>query len=99
MTPVYTCLLDASKAFDRVNQWTWFTKLIQTDPLLLLVRVHHDYYTRVRRPLHVTVGKTASDVKTFRFCSIKIWSYIEAKIIIDISFHLSNIQKKSFDVH
>ena len=27
-TPVYTCLLDASKAFDRVNHWTFFGKVI-----------------------------------------------------------------------
>ena len=29
-TPVYTCLLDASKAFDRVNHWTLFAKLIES---------------------------------------------------------------------
>ena len=27
-SPVYTCFLDASKAFDRVNHWTMFKKLI-----------------------------------------------------------------------
>ena len=27
-TPVYTCFLDARKAFDRVNHWTLFTKLM-----------------------------------------------------------------------
>ena len=26
-TSVYTCLLDASKAFDRVNHWTFFCKI------------------------------------------------------------------------
>ena len=26
-SPVYTCFLDASKAFDRVNNWTMFKKL------------------------------------------------------------------------
>ena len=39
MTPVYTCLLDASKAFDRVNHWTLFAKLIETGAPLLIVRV------------------------------------------------------------
>ena len=29
-TPVYTCLLDASKAFDRVNHWTLFALFIDT---------------------------------------------------------------------
>ena len=35
--PVYTCLLDASKAFDRVNHWTLFAKLIDTHAPLLIV--------------------------------------------------------------
>ena len=39
MTPVYTCLLAASKAFDWVNHWTLFAKLIETGALLLIVRV------------------------------------------------------------
>ena len=38
-TPVYTCLLDASKAFDRVNHWTLLAKLINTQAPLLIVRV------------------------------------------------------------
>ena len=38
-TTVYTCLLDARKAFDRVNHWTLFAKLIDTQAPLLIVRV------------------------------------------------------------
>ena len=38
-TPVYTCLLDASKAFDRVNHWTLFAKLIESHAPLLIVRI------------------------------------------------------------
>ena len=38
-TPVYTCLLDASKAFERVNHWTLFAKLINTQAPLSIVRV------------------------------------------------------------
>ena len=38
-TPVYTCLLDASKAFDRVNHWTLFAKLNDAHAPLLIVRV------------------------------------------------------------
>ena len=38
-TPVYTCFLDASNAFDRVNHWTLFTKLIYSGIPLLIVRI------------------------------------------------------------
>ena len=38
-TAVYARLLDARKAFDRVNQWLLFAKLIDTQALLLIVRV------------------------------------------------------------
>ena len=47
---------------------------------------HHDYNTRVRRSLHVPVGKTASVYRTLKFCGIKIWNYIQANIIIDTSY-------------
>ena len=38
-TPVYTCFHDASKAFDRVNHWTLFTKHIHSGISLLIVRI------------------------------------------------------------
>ena len=46
MTPVYTCLLDASKAFHLVNHWTLFAKLIETDAPLLIVRVLLFWYQK-----------------------------------------------------
>ena len=38
-TPVYTCLLDASKAFDRVNHWTLFAKFIESYAPRLIVSI------------------------------------------------------------
>ena len=38
-TPVYTCFLDASKAIDRVNHLTLFTRLIYSGNSLLIVRI------------------------------------------------------------
>ena len=39
LTYVYACLLDARKAFDRVNHRILFAKLIDTQAHLLIVRV------------------------------------------------------------
>ena len=43
---MYICLLDASKAFDRVNHWTLFAKLIETGAPLLIVRVLLFWYQK-----------------------------------------------------
>ena len=37
-SPVYTCFLDASKAFNRVNHWTLFKKLLLRDVPSILIR-------------------------------------------------------------
>ena len=44
-SPVFTCFLDASRAFDRVNFWTLFTKLIKRGVPLLIVRLLSFWYT------------------------------------------------------
>ena len=38
-SPIYTCLLDASRAFDRVNHWNLFKKLINRGVPLIVVRI------------------------------------------------------------
>ena len=46
INPVYTCLLDTSKAFNLVNHWTLFAKLIETDAPLLIMRVLLFWYQK-----------------------------------------------------
>ena len=45
-TPVYSCFLDGSKAFDRVNHWKLFNKLIVRKVPLLIVRMFIFWYSK-----------------------------------------------------
>ena len=38
-SPVFTCFLDASKAYDRVNHWTLFKKLLKRSVSIIVVRM------------------------------------------------------------
>ena len=45
-SPVYTCFLDVSKAYDRVNHWTLFRKLLNRSIHILIVRMFIYWYTK-----------------------------------------------------
>ena len=38
-SPIYTCFVDASKAFDKVNHWNLFKKLIYRGVPIILIRI------------------------------------------------------------
>ena len=44
-SPVYTCFLDASKAFDKINHWHLFNKLIRANVPIIFVRLLYKWYT------------------------------------------------------
>jgi hypothetical protein len=44
-TPTYVCFLDASKAFDRVNHWTLFKKLLGRGVSAAIVKLLVLWYT------------------------------------------------------
>ena len=62
-SPVYTCFLDASKAFDRVNHWTMFKKLILRGVPIIIVRMLCFWYRS--QQLCIQWGKTRSSFSLF----------------------------------
>ena len=57
-SPVFTCFLDTSKAFDRVNHWTLFKKLLLKDVPTAIVRILCSWYRS--QQLCIQWGKTKS---------------------------------------
>ena len=47
-SPVYTCYIDASKAFDKVNYWKLFRKLLDRNTPTILVRLLAVWYSSQR---------------------------------------------------
>ena len=45
-SPVYRCFLDASKAYDRVNHWTLFKKLLKRGTLVVIERILLFWYSK-----------------------------------------------------
>ena len=45
-SPVFTCFLDASKAYDRVNHWTLFKKLLKRSVSIIVVQMLMFWYSK-----------------------------------------------------
>ena len=58
---VYTCFLDASKAFDRISHWTLFKKLIACNTPLLIVIIKFLVFWYQRQSICVKWGKRTSE--------------------------------------
>ena len=57
--PVFTCFLDASKAFDKINHYTLFQKLLDRETPIILVRILLFWYTK--QTMCVKWGNCMSD--------------------------------------
>ena len=58
-TPVYPCFLEASKAFDRINHWNLFHKLINCKILRIIVKLLMFWYQT--QLVCIKWGKSTSD--------------------------------------
>ena len=45
-SPVYSCFLDVSKAYDRVNHWTLFKKLLKRSISVIIIRILMFWYSK-----------------------------------------------------
>ena len=45
-SPVYSCFLDASKAYNRVNHWTLFKKLLKRGISIIIVSILLFWYSK-----------------------------------------------------
>ena len=45
-SPVYSCFLDASKAYDRVNHWELFKKLLKRSNSVIILRILMFWYSK-----------------------------------------------------
>lgn len=61
-SPVYVCYLDASKAFDRINHWTLFAKLIDRKVNISVIRFLLFWYEH--QMFCIRWGRTLSDYFT-----------------------------------
>ena len=45
-SPVYSCFLDASKAYDKVNHWALFKKLLKRSISVIIIRILMFWYSK-----------------------------------------------------
>ena len=58
---VFTCFLDAAKAFDRVSHWTLFSEMIKKNVPMVIVRVTVIAFWYQTQPMCIKWGKVNSD--------------------------------------
>ena len=81
-SPVYTCFLDASKAFDRINHWTLLKKLLNRGVPILLVRII--LYRYITQTLCIKWG-------TMTYCFFNVTNGVRQGGILSPYFHLKEV--------
>ena len=71
-SPVYSCFLDASKAYDRVNHWTLFKKLLKRSISVIIVRILMFWYSN--QNLCIKWGTQKSSFFTYRTAYVRVES-------------------------
>ena len=94
-TPVYTCFLDASKAFDRINHWALFHKLINCSniPPIIVRLLIFWYQTQL---VCIKWGKSTSDYFSI---SNGVWQGLQGGILFPklFSVYMNSLTNKLID--
>lgn len=100
-SPVFTCFLDASKAFDRVNHWTLFRKMIEKKVPNVIIRILLFWYRQ--QDICVKWGqclsshfKVSNGVRQGSLCSPKMFAlYVDglSELLINsnIGCYIANV--------
>ena len=95
-SPVYVCFMDASKAFDRVNHWTLFKKLIDRAMPDVFVRLLVYWYrtqnacvrwgTACSEMFTVSNGVRQGGILSTLFFNVYIWM---VKVIFSVELNVA----------
>jgi len=100
-SPVFACFLDASKAFDRVNHWTLFKKLVDKNVPLIIVRFLMYWYREqqviikwgncLSEPFRVSNGVRQGSILSPKLFAIYVDQLSELLIVKKVGCHIDNV--------
>ena len=100
-SPVYTCFLDASKAFDKINHYILFQKLLDRKTPIVLVRILLFWYTNqtmcvkwgscISRYLYVSNGVRQGGILSPKLYSVYVDDLSDYLVKSQIGCHIDSL--------
>ena len=100
-SPVYTCFLDASKAFDKINHYILFRKLLDRKTPIVLVRILLFWYTNqtmcmkwgscISRYFYVSNGVRQGGILSPKLYSVYVDDLSEYLVKSQIGCHIDSL--------
>ena len=100
-SPVYTCFLDASKAFDKINHYILFRKLLDRKTPIVLVRILLFWYTNqtmcvkwgscISRYFYVSNGVRQGEILSPKLYSVYVDDLYDYLVKSQIGCHIDSL--------